>query len=188
MITVPIEVSARHVHLTAAHWRRLFGGDRPTVAKTISQAPQFVAVERVTLSGPAGEIQNVGVVGPLRPYAQVELAKTDALRLGIDPPLTDSGHLEGAVDITITGLRGSVTVPAAILQQRHIHVSPAEAAEHGLTDRQIVSVAVDGHRGGVMNNVLVRVHPDYRFAMHVDTDEANAFGLEPGAVGVLHIP
>ncbi len=188
MITIPIEISARHVHLTAEHWRRLFGTDAPTPAKTLSQPLQFIAVERVTLAGPKGEIAKVGIVGPLRAHSQVELATTDALRLGLHPPLSASGRLEEATDITISGPRGSVTLPAAIIPQRHIHANPTEAAEHGLTDRQVVSVTVSGQRGGVMANVLVRVHPDFRLAMHVDTDEANAFGLQPGDVGEIQIP
>ncbi len=183
MITVSIEISARHVHLSAEDWRKLFPGDEPTSAKPISQPPQFIAVERVTVDGPNGKLEQVGIVGPLRPYTQVELAMTDARKLGLHPPLSDSGHLDHASQLTITGRSGSVSVNAAIIQQRHIHASPTDGQNYGLTDGQIVNVKVSGPRGGVFDQVLVRIHPDYVWRMHVDTDEANAFGVGPETTG-----
>lgn len=185
MPTIPIEVSARHAHLKAEDWQILFGTTEPTVGRTISQPPQFVAKERLTLIGPGGQIPDIGIVGPIRPYTQVELAMTDARRLGIKPPLSDSGKLEQAAELTFIGPAGTITRPAAIIQQRHIHTSPEKAAEVGLSDRQIVSVRISGPRGGVLDNVLVRIHEHYTWQMHIDTDEANAFGVDRTTVGEI---
>ena len=183
MITIPIEISARHVHLSAEDWRKIFPGDGPTVAKPISQHPQFIAEERVALQGPSGAIEHVGLVGPLRSYSQVELSWTDAHRLGLHPPLRESGRLNGAAEITIIGPEGSISVPAAIIQQRHIHASPTEAQNYGLTDGQAVDVKVEGPRGGTYTNVIIRIHESFSWRMHVDTDEGNAFDLSPDATG-----
>ncbi len=183
MIIVPIDISARHVHLSPADWRQLFSTDGPTVAKLISEPPQFIAAERVSIETPDGLIENVGVVGPLRAYTQVELAMTDARRLGVEPPLSDSGHLSQAVEITIRGPQGSIRVAAAIIQQRHIHASPVDAQNYGLTDGQQVSVVMTNSRGGRFDHVLVRIAPDYVWRMHIDTDEGNALGVLPGTTG-----
>ncbi len=177
MITIPIEISARHVHLTTADWQRLFGVAAITPDRPISQAPQFLARERVTIQGPKGELPEIGIVGPFRSYTQVELAASDARRLGLTPPLTDSGSLERAVPITLIGPTGSVTLPVAIIQQRHLHAAPAEAAQLGLHDRQEVAVHVDSNRGGVLEHVLVRVDPSFSLRLHLDMDEGNALDI-----------
>jgi putative phosphotransacetylase len=182
--TVSIEVSARHVHLNESDWKRLFGNDQMTSVKVISQHGQFIAAQRVVLKGPKGSMENVGIVGPLRSYTQVELAQTDARQLGlVDVPLSDSGKLDQAVMITIVGPQGSIDVSAAIRQQRHIHASPTEAEQAGLHDRQEVEVEIDSPRGGRLDHVLVRVHPDYQWVLHLDTDEANAMDVTPGLQG-----
>lgn len=181
--TIPIEISARHVHLSVTDWRRLFPTDQPTAARAISQRPQFVAAERVMIDGPHGSLASVAIVGPLRPYTQLELAASDARTLGLTAPLRDSGQLEGAAEVTIHGPAGAVAVRAAVIQRRHIHASPAEAQQAGLHDGQLIRVQVDGPRGGTFDNVLVRVRKDYSWSMHIDTDEANAFGLAPGQTG-----
>ncbi len=185
MNTVPIEISARHVHLTAEAWQRVFGTEGPTAKTYISQVPQFLAEERVTLQGPKGVLERIGVVGPLRTYNQVELAMTDCRQLGMTAPLRDSGNVTAAGEVTVVGPAGSIMIDGAIVQQRHIHCSPAEAAEHGVTDKQLVAVRVGGPRGGQFDNVLIRVHPDFSWRMHVDTDEANAFGIGPDTTGEI---
>lgn len=182
---IPLEISARHVHLTDADWRELFGLTQPSIARTISQPPQFLAAERVKISGPAGDIDQVAIVGPLRSYTQAELSMTDARRLGIKPPLADSGQLDQAATITIHGTVGRISRPAAIIQRRHIHASPNHAAAAGLHDRQVVQVRIVGARGGVFDQVLVRIDPAFTWQMHIDTDEANSFGLDPAAVGEI---
>ncbi len=174
---IPIEVSARHVHLSAAAWAKIFGTKPMTVGSMISQPPQFLAAARVTLRGPKGIIEQVGIVGPARPYTQVELAVTDARRLGISPPVADSGDLAEAAAITIVGSDGEVTLPVAIIPRRHIHAHPSDGQKFGLTHGQEVSVRIDGSRGGVLEHVLVRLHRDFSWRLHLDTDEANACGV-----------
>lgn len=178
MASVPIEISARHIHLTEADWAALFGtAEEMTVNRPISQHGQFVATERVTLRGPKGELKNVGIVGPSRTNTQVELAMTDARVLGVAAPLCDSGSLEQAGEITIIGSQGEISRAAAIVPRRHIHLGPTEAAAADLHDRQTVSVRVLGPRGAQLDNVLVRVHPDFTGRLHLDTDEGNACGV-----------
>ena len=180
-ILIPIEISARHVHLTAEDWKTLFSTPHPTVSKLISQRPQFVATERVELLGPKGGIKNIGVVGPVRPYSQVELSRTDARTLGIDAPLGSSGELKGAAEITIRGPKGQITIRGAMVQQRHIHASPEEADRAGLRHGDSVRVRILGARGGELDHVLVRIHPTFTWHLHLDTDEANAMGVGVGS-------
>lgn len=180
---IPIEISARHVHLTQADWQTLFATPHPTVAKLISQRPQFVATERVTLIGPKAQIEHVGVVGPVRPYSQAELSRTDARLLGIDAPLGASGDVRGAAEITIRGPKGQITIRGAMVQQRHIHASPEEADRAGLRNGDVVSVRIAGPRGGQLDQVLVRIHPTFHWHLHLDTDEANALGVGAGTEG-----
>lgn len=185
MATVPIEVSARHIHITKEDWDTLFGNSEIVVDHPISQPHQYVATERVVLRGPKGEYKNVGVVGPFRPYTQVELSATEARQLGVAPPVTDSGHLDRAASVTIVGPKGELVRNAAILQQRHLHCRPQDAKQHGYKDGQLISVMVPGPRGTRLDNVIVRVSTDYAFRLHLDTDEGNALGVAPGMVAEL---
>lgn len=180
MASVPIEISARHIHLTKEDWAALFGTTVMTSAREISQPGQFASKERVTLRGPKGEFKNVAIVGPFRPYTQVELAMTDARGLGINAPLTESGAVDQAATITIIGTAGEIERAAAIIPARHIHIGPAEATAAGVQDQQRVSVRIGGLRGAVLNNVLIRIHPDFVGRLHLDTDEGNACGVTPG--------
>ncbi|MFH0829236.1 MAG: PduL/EutD family phosphate acyltransferase [Candidatus Kerfeldbacteria bacterium] len=180
MISIPIELSARHIHITKDDWVKLFGTAEMTLDHPISLPKQFVAKERVVLKGPKGEYANVGVVGPFRQYTQVELSLTEARHLGIAPPLSDSGLLDNAATITIEGPVGEITKPAAIIQQRHLHLSPDDAKTLGLSDRQVISVRVGGPRGALLNNVYARVDRDFTTRLHLDTDEGNACGVVPG--------
>lgn len=187
MPTIPIEVSARHVHLTPEDWADLFGAATMTSQRVLSQRPNFSAVERVSLRGPKGTLENVAIVGPARSYTQVELAMTDARALGITPPLRDSGSLTDAATITIIGPQGEVTRPAAIIQQRHVHLNPDEAIAFGLHEHQIISLHIPGPRGATLENVLVRIHQDYSSRLHLDTDEGNSLGVTAGMTAELLI-
>lgn len=184
-LNIPVEVSARHVHLTQEDWTALFGSAEMTIGRPISQHPQFSAKERVTLRGPKGELQGVAIVGPVRSYTQAELAMTDAKRLGVMPPLSDSGHLDQAVEVTIAGPKGEIKRAAAIIQQRHLHVSPTEAADLHLHNGQVVSMMIGTQRRVKFDQVLVRVHPKYSLRVHLDTDEANACGYTSDMIGEI---
>lgn len=185
MVSIPIEVSARHIHINKEDWAKLFGPEPMAADHPISQHPQFSAVQRVTLRGPKAEMKNVAIVGPFRPYTQVELSATDARILGVAALLHDSGVPGPEAEVTIIGPKGELTLPAAIIPRRHIHMSPDEAAAAGVANQQIVSVRITGPRSATLSNVIVRTHPNFTQRLHLDTDEGNACGVTPGATADL---
>lgn len=179
-IKVPIEISARHVHLSEKDLERLFGeGYELTATKALSQRGQFAARETVTLGTPKDMIINVRLVGPVRKQSQVEISRTDALKLGLNPPLRVSGGAEDSPGITLIDPEGQRLDlnEGVIIAQRHIHASPEDAKEHKLKDGDRVSVKVGGERGLTFDNVAVRVDPTFVWSFHIDTDEANAAGV-----------
>ena len=185
---IPISISARHVHLSQAHFEALFGpGRKMTVRTNLTQPGQFACDEQVTLVGPRNSIERVRILGPARPESQVEISKTDSLKLGLDVPVRASGDTEGSPGATLVGPFGKVELPRGIIcAARHIHMSPADATRFGVKDKQIVSVRVESAaRTLVFENVLVRVHPDFRLDMHIDTDESNSAGIGVGASGSI---
>ena len=185
-----IEVSARHAHLTRAHARKLFGHP-PTPLREISQPGQYAAEESVTLEqkikGKMFRIERVRVVGPTRKESQIELALSDCRALGIEKPVIKvSGSLRGTPGIALRGPRGKISLrQGVIVAQRHIHCPPGKAKELGLRNGSVVCVRVAGKRSVTFENVFVRVNPNFRFRMHIDTDEANAAGVESGMKGLI---
>jgi len=178
---IPVGISGRHIHLTPEVLESLFGkGYQLTVDKKLSQPGEFAAKERVTIIGPSGRaIENVRILGPTRKFTQVELSRSDGLRLGIDLPVRRTGDLSGTPGLTVVGSRGTVNLrEGAVGATRHIHMTPGDAERFGLRDGQIVRVRVTGERGLVFDNVLVRVSDRFALDFHVDTDDANAAGLE----------
>lgn len=177
---VPVSISARHLHLQQQHVDQLFGtGYVLTKFKDISQPGQYACHEKVTLQGPKGVIENVRVLGPLRKQTQVEIASSEARKLGIRPPVRNSGNLQGSAPITLIGPKGTVTMnEGCIIADRHIHMTTKDSVEYGVRDQQKVSVVVEGEKGGVMGQVTIRVNDRYGLDMHIDTDDANAFGLQ----------
>lgn len=181
-IKVTLEVSARHLHLCPKDFKKLFGAKAKLHKyKNLSQEYHFAAKETLAVIGPKGVFQNVRIVGPLRKYTQLEICYTDAVHLGLKPPVRKSGSLAGAPSIILQGPKGKLKVKnAVILVQRHLHASPEKAKKYGLKDGQTVSLAVSGKRGAVFHNVQVRVHLLFKWHVHLDTDEANAVGLFNG--------
>lgn len=180
---VTVGISARHIHLSRADMDTLFGpGSELTFVKALTQPGQFSAEEQVTLVGPKREIKNVRVLGPLRPRTQIEISRTDAFTLGLKPPVRDSGDVAQSAPITIVGPKGKVDLPeGAIIAKRHIHMTPKDAQELGLKEKDIVSVRVaEGDRSLIFDQVLVRVNENFALDFHVDTDEANAAGIKNG--------
>jgi putative phosphotransacetylase len=175
-----VGVSNRHVHLDRADLQTLFGEDEFTLYKKVRQPGQFAAVEKVDITGPRSGFKHVRCMGPCRKASQVELSLTDARALGLKAPVTQSGHLENAAEIEIASPRATIVRPAAIAAARHIHMGEGQAKQLGLHDQDIVSVAFGGPRGGVMDEVIIRTAPEWLCEFHVDTDEANAFGLRTG--------
>ena len=185
---IPVTVSARHVHLSPASVEALFGpGHTLQDERAISQPGQFAARERVTLVGPRGRIEGVRVLGPTRGSDQVEISRTDEFLLGIDAPVRESGDLRGTPGLRLEGPAGAVTMKHGVIcALRHIHMSPEDARAFGVQDRDTVDVRIDSDgRDLVFGDVLVRVSPDFRLEMHIDTDEGNAAGLEVRGEGAL---
>lgn len=180
---VELEASGRHVHVTEQQAKQLFG--KPlTPKRPLSQPGQFLANERLTIVGEKGEFTNVAVLGPERKEAQVEISLTDGRTLGITPPVRLSGDTRDTPGITLKGPLGTIALPHGVIAaQRHIHLSPEEAAHFGVTDGQNVSLQTFTERPAVFQDVTVRVHPQFRAAVHLDFDEANACGLGHHSLG-----
>lgn len=186
---VLIETSARHVHISQADLETLFGtGYALTVKKELSQPGQYAANERVAVIGPKGQFPAVSILGPTRNETQVELSATDARSIGVAPPVRESGDLAGSATCKLVGPKGEVELSqGVIIAKRHIHITPETAAEYGIQDQQIVRVEVPSGNGRalVFGDVVARVNASYGLAMHIDTDEANAAGVAPGAQGEI---
>ncbi len=182
---IPIAVSARHVHLSQEHIEVIFGkGYKLTKKSDLSQPNQFAANETVIIAGPKGSLERVRVLGPARSLTQAEVSWTDAMKLGIKPPLRDSGNIKGSAAFTLIGPRGSLYLDEGlIIAQAHLHMAPQEAKHLGVQSDEYVTVEVDGVRPISYQNVKVRVSESYRLEMHIDTDEANAGFITQGAIG-----
>lgn len=181
---VPVGVSNRHIHLTAADVETLFGkGYELTPLKDLSQPGQFACKETLTIVGPSlRPIENVRVLGPVRRASQVEISRTDSFTLKVKPPVRESGDIAGSAPITIIGPKGVVTLKeGCIIANRHIHMSVEDGAKFGLKDGDYVDVEAGGERRTKFYDVQIRVHKDFRLEMHIDTDDANAAGIGNGA-------
>lgn len=179
---IPVGISGRHIHVTREHLDILYGpGYELTPKKQLSQPGQFAAEETVDLVTEKGSFKNVRILGPLRNHTQVELAITDAFRLGLNPPVRDSGHIANSPGLKVIGPKGTVTIQeGVIIAWRHIHMTPADAARYGVKDKDFVSVKTVGDRAVTFHNVLIRVSDNFALEMHLDTDEGNAAGLKNG--------
>ena len=188
--SIPIKVSARHIHLTKENVAKLFGeGYELTPRKPLGQPGQWVAEERLNLIGPKRRIDRVGIIGPCRSKNQVEISRTDEFWLGIDAPIRRSGDVANSAALTLEGPAGTVHLEEGVIcAARHIHMTPEDAKKLGVADRDVVEVAVDTEgRDLVFGDVLVRVSPKYTLEMHIDTDEANAAEIRPGEEGMLMV-
>ena len=182
-VRIPVAISARHVHLTESVIETLFCDKyRLHTHADLVQPGQYAAEESVTLVGPHGRIPHVRIVGPPRSVNQVELSRTDAITLGINAPVRESGDLAGTPGIVLEGPRGSVKLESGVIcALRHVHMCPEEAARLGFKDQDRIQVAAQSEdRQMLFQNVVVRVSPTYRLEMHLDTDEGNAAGLRSG--------
>ena len=180
---VPVGVSNRHIHLSRADLATLFGeGYELTPIKDLSQPGQYACKETLTIVGPSlRPIENVRVLGPVRGASQVEISATDSYVLKVKPPVRESGKIQGSAPIRIIGPKGVVELSeGCIIANRHIHMSPEDGIAFGVKDGDYVTVDVEGKRRTRWYDVQVRVHPDFRLEMHVDTDDANATGIGNG--------
>jgi acetate kinase len=184
---IPIEVSAHHIHLSREHLGALFGtGHELTKHADLSQPGQYACKEQLAIIGPKGRIERVRVLGPVRKATQVEIAMTEQFKLGIQPPIRESGDIDGTPGCILEGPAGSVELERGVIcALRHIHMTPADALRYGVKDKVSVRVRVPGDREMVFGDVRVRIDPNFALAMHIDTDEANAANLENGAHGFI---
>ena len=184
---IPIEVSAHHAHLSQADVDKLFGpGHQLTPEHELSQPGQFACKEKVNLIGPKGKITGVRVLGPTRKETQIEIAMTEQFKVGVQPPIRESGDLANTPGIVLEGPAGTAQIERGVIcAQRHIHMSPDDAMRFRLRDKYVVQVRVEGDRELIYGDVVVRVNPNYRLAMHIDTDEGNAANISTGMLGYI---
>jgi acetate kinase len=182
-----VEVSAHHIHLTQEHVEALFGkGHQLTRHADLSQPGQYACKEQLTIVGPKGRIERVRVLGPTRKMTQVEIAMTEQFKLGVHPPIRESGDIKDTPGCTMEGPAGNVTLDRGVIcALRHIHMTPSDALGYGVRDKSFVRVRVAGDRELVFGDVRVRVDPNFALAMHIDTDEANAAHIQTGAQGYI---
>lgn len=186
--TVMVETSARHVHVTEETLEILFGkGYQLTKKKDLSQPGQFACEERVQVIGPKNSFPAVSILGPTRPADQVELSASDARSIGVAAPVRESGDIAGSGACKLVGPKGEVELKeGVIVAKRHIHMTPEDAENYGVKDKQVVSVKIDSpERSLVFGDVVVRVSPKFKLAMHIDTDESNAVMAGRDAAGVI---
>lgn len=186
--TVMVETSARHVHVTEETLEILFGkGYQLTKKKDLSQPGQFACEERVQVIGPKNSFPAVSILGPTRPADQVELSASDARSIGVAAPVRESGDIAGSGACKLVGPKDEVELKeGVIVAKRHIHMTPEDAENYGVKDKQVVSVKIDSpERSLVFGDVVVRVSPKFKLAMHIDTDESNAVMAGRDATGVI---
>lgn len=174
---VPLGVSNRHIHLQESSFKLLFGANaQPEIFRELYQPGEFALKQTCIIVGPKMKpIHSVRILGPFRKYDQVEVSFTDAISLGIDPPVKDSGDLRGAAPITIVGPAGSlVLAEGAIIASRHLHMTALDAAAFGVAPGQFVTIKIPGVKTTIFDNVLVRTNDAWKLQLHLDTDDANA--------------
>jgi propanediol utilization protein len=174
---IPLGISNRHIHLTPKTFQKLFGeGGECESLRPLYQPGEFASKQLLTIIGPKQRsIPNVRILGPLRKYDQVEVTLTDAILLGIDPPVTNSGSLEKAAPLTLVGPQGSVYIDkCAIIANRHIHMTNSDAKKLGIRDGDFCKVRIKGEKSTIFENVLIRTNDNWKLQIHLDTDDANA--------------
>jgi propanediol utilization protein len=175
-----VNISARHCHLTQDHVDVLFGkGYQLTVMRRLYQDTDFASNETIAVVGPRQRmIPSVRILGPCRKFSQVELAFTDAISLGLDLPVRLSGDIEGTPGALLVGPAGSLVLERGVIRaERHVHMGPRDSAHYGVKHLDRMDLSVEGPCPGLLRNLLVRTHPDWKLEVHIDTDEANALDL-----------
>ena len=182
-----IEVSARHIHLSARHLSKLFGKNYQLKSiRPLSQPGQFVSQVSLTIKTPKLAIKKVRVLGPLRQQTQVEISRSDAYSLGINPPLRISGDLKDSTGIMLIGPKGTIKLTeGVIVAQRHLHLTPQQAKQIGISRRQFVSIQITGSRALIFHRVKVRVSEQFSLVCHLDTDEGNSAGIDRRKYGKI---
>ena len=188
-LDIPAGVSVKHCHLTKEHFKILFGASaEPKRVKDIKQPGFYAAEEMIDVQGPKGVLKKIRLVAPYRDHTQIEIAVSDAMAIGIKPPVRESGDVKGSAGAVLIGPAGKIEIrEGVIIAQRHLHFSPSEAKSLGIASGEVVRVraGANGGRSTVFEDVVVRVSDKYSLEFHVDTDEANAAGIKTG--DIVHI-
>ena len=184
---VSIGVSKRHIHLTDEHLKILFGNDFKLEKRNdLTQPGQYASTSVVTIKTDKTQIDEVRVLGPTRPYTQIEISNTDAYKLRLNPPIRNSGDIKGSSPITVIGPKGTLELDeGCIIATRHIHLTKEHMKQYGLEGREKVSVKLYGEKGGIINNVYLKTTDKAYFEMHLDTDDANAHLVKNGDIGEI---
>ncbi len=175
---ITVGISNKHIHLKKEDFKTLFGIEDMNKKVDLKQPGNFASEHLLTVKTAKNEIKNVRVLGPCRSYTQIEVSKTDAIILGINPPVRDSGDLKDSETVTLIGPNGTIETDGCIIARRHIHVTEQMKKDYDLPD--FVSVKYEGERGGILNNVCVKIADEAFFEIHLDTDEANALSIKNG--------
>lgn len=183
ILNVRIGVSNRHVHLRKDDFVKLFGDVDFKLDKDLYQTGQFASIYRVTVRTKKGKLMNVRVLGPFRDYTQVEISRTDAYKLGINPPVRSSGDLDGSSVVTLIGPHGCIVTNGCIIADRHIHISPEDKEKYGLSDN--LSVMVGNVKKSILYDVHLKVAPGSKLEFHIDTDDANGNLVKTGDYGEI---
>ncbi len=170
---VLLGISNKHVHLTEEDYKVLFGDEPLGIVKELVQPGQFSSDKKVSIKTEKRTLDNVRLLGPLRSYTQVEVSRTDSFALGLNPPMRNSGDLEGAEIITIIGPKGEVTKPCCILANRHLHINPTQRQELGLVGIDKVCARIDGVKQTVFEDIYIKEDPNFTLELHLDTDDGN---------------
>ncbi|MGE5455878.1 MAG: phosphate propanoyltransferase [Ignavibacteriales bacterium] len=181
---INVGVSNRHVHLKQEDFDILFGRDQKLEKfKDLSQPGEYASTLKLIIKTEKDIIDDVRVIGPIRNYTQVEISKTDAFKLGINPPIRNSGDIVGSAGVTLVGPKGTIELKeGCIIANRHIHITDEEIEKYGLVGKTKVRVKVDGPKGGILDNVMLKKSNNYIFELHIDTDDANAHLIKQGDI------
>jgi propanediol utilization protein len=175
-----VNISARHMHITREDFQKLFGARAElTVYRWLYQPGEFASEQQVTIIGPRRRvIENVRILGPLRDHTQLEISATDSVALGVEAPCRPSGKVEGSPGCLVLGPQGALELKQGVIRaERHVHMSPADAAAYGFADRQYVKLRVESDCATTFERVLCRVNDKFLLEVHLDTDEGNACNL-----------
>ena len=185
---IPIETSARHIHISESDFKKLFGADAElTYVHELSQPGQYLCKERITVKGPKGSFENVAILGPYRKATQIEFSMTDTRKIGVPGVIRQSGGIDDTPGCVLVGPLGELSLEqGVIVAKRHIHMTPLEASRARVRDNDEVFVITESYeRGLIFADVVVRVSPSFKLSMHVDTDEANAFAGDEHPTGAI---
>jgi len=186
-VKIPVEVSARHCHLSKEDLEKLFGtGHELEKERQLYEPSDFACKEKVDIQVGSKKFEKIRVVGPLREQTQVEISLTDAIGSGLMPQIRLSGNLQGSAGVILQGPAGQVELnEGLIIAQRHIHCATDEAKKYKLKTGDIVSVKIESERPVIFEKVIVRVKDDYKLCLQLDTDEGNAAGINKTSEGQI---